>query len=90
LAEIARIRGRQLTTVVASVADLVESGKLQFQPAWIAREKLVAIEEAVAKYGVKIKLLRNALPASILFEEIRLVVASLKQPKNQEKASITA
>jgi ATP-dependent DNA helicase RecQ len=88
LAEIARIRGRQLATVVASVADLVEAGKLQFQRAWIPPEKLSAIEVAVAKHGVRIKLLRNALPPSILLEEIRLVAASLKQPTSQKQAGI--
>src|SRR5216683_5286408 len=33
--EIAKIRGRQLTTIVSLVAELIESGQLQFQPAWI-------------------------------------------------------
>jgi hypothetical protein len=84
LAEIAKIRGRQFTTIVSSVADLVEAGKIQFQPAWIDAAKIVAIQEAAARLGLgRLKLLRNALPPTILLEEIRLVVANLRSNKDK-------
>src|SRR5208283_1738340 len=39
LEEIAQIRGRQLSTVVNAVAALVETGQVEFQPAWIDPNK---------------------------------------------------
>ena len=52
-AEIAEIRGRQIATVVAMVADLVEQGQLSFQAGWVAHEKHAKIEDACARVGVK-------------------------------------
>jgi ATP-dependent DNA helicase RecQ len=49
--DIAKIRGRQLSTVVNAVANLVERGDLEFEEAWIDRNKLAVIEAACAKVG---------------------------------------
>ena len=79
-AEIARLRGRQVATVVGMVADLIEKGRLEFDPAWVTDSKRPLIEEACAKLGVQwLKPLRDALPAEITAEEIRLVVAKIRR-----------
>ncbi len=89
-AEIAEIRGRQVSTVVHAVAQLVEDGTLEFRPEWIDRNKLSVIEAACAKLGVEwLKPLKDSLPPEVTFEEIRLVVAKARrqaQP-NEAKAS---
>ena len=46
--DIARIRGRQIGTVVSAVAGLVEKGQLEFRAEWIDRNKL-----AVDRGGVR-------------------------------------
>ncbi len=80
LAEIATIRGRQLGTVVGMVADLVEKGRVDFQEGWIAPGQLAQIEQAVRSVGAQwLKPLRAALPASISYEDIRLVVAKVRR-----------
>jgi ATP-dependent DNA helicase RecQ len=87
LAEIARIRGRQLATVVAMVADLVQQGECKFQPGWVGHEKHLKIEEACARLGVgRLRTLKDALPPEITFEEIRLVVARLRRQQNEAPA----
>jgi len=85
--EIARIRGRQLASVVGLVADLVEKGKLDFQSAWVDSDKQKSIESACARLGIQwLKPLKEALPPEITFEEIRLIVARLRQQKLRESA----
>lgn len=80
--EIARLRGRQLATVVQMVGDLVEQGELEFQPAWIDPGKHAQIEAACARFGFeRLKPLKEALPPGISFDEIRLVVARLRRQK---------
>ena len=74
--EIARIRGRQVATVVNMVADLVEKGKLDYRVEWVGEENHRMIEEAVRRLGSQwLKPLREALPDGITYDEIRLVVA---------------
>jgi len=89
LAEIAQIRGRQLSTVVNSVAALVETGQVEFQSAWIDRTRETVIKAACARLGLEnltqLKPLKEVLPPEITYEEIRLVVAQLKReqaPRN--------
>jgi len=85
--EIAKIRGRQLTTIVSLVAELIESGQLQFQPTWIDDNKRSVIEAACARLGVqRLRPLKDVLPPEVTFDEIRLVVARLRcEQTNQEK-----
>lgn len=83
--EIAKLRGRQLATVIKTAADLVEEGELEFQADWIEKGRRARIEAACARLGIRrLKDLRTALPAVISMEEIRLVVASIRN-RNQEK-----
>jgi ATP-dependent DNA helicase RecQ len=51
--DIARIRGRQIATVVNAVAALVEKGQLEFRAEWIDRNKLAVIEAACASLGLE-------------------------------------
>jgi len=89
--DIAKIRGRQLTTVVNAVATLVESGLLEFQPAWINAARQSIIEAACAQVGMeKLKILKDSLPPEITYDEIRLVVARLRRDQKQSKATIPA
>jgi ATP-dependent DNA helicase RecQ len=77
--DIAKLRGRQVSTVVTTVATLVESGELEFFPGWLAPEKQSQIEAACARLGMKgLRPLKDALPEDITFEEIKLVVARLR------------
>jgi len=77
--EIAQIRGRQPGTVVNMVADLVEKGKLAYRVEWVGEENHRRIEEAVERLGSQwLKPLREALPADIAYEQIRLVVAFVR------------
>jgi ATP-dependent DNA helicase RecQ len=94
LEDIARIRGRQIATVVNAVAGLVEKGEVEFRPEWIDRNKLAVIEAACASLGLerleRLKTLKDALPPEITYDEIRLVVARLRRQGNRNKAEIPA
>jgi ATP-dependent DNA helicase RecQ len=74
--EIARIRGRQLSTVVNMVADMVEKGRLEYRMDWVGEEAHQAIAQVVERLGPQwLNPLRDALPAEFTYEQIRLVVA---------------
>jgi ATP-dependent DNA helicase RecQ len=89
--EIAKIRGRQLSTVVNAVANLVERGDLEFQPAWIDRNKQAVIEAACGKLGISgLKPLKDALPPEITYDEIRLVVARVRRELKVNKVDVPA
>jgi len=82
--EIAKIRGRQLKSVVDLVAGMVEKGELQFQNAWIDDSKRTSIEEACSRLGTEwLKPLKEALPPEITYEEIRLVAARLRREQQK-------
>ncbi|MGC2421516.1 MAG: HRDC domain-containing protein [Candidatus Acidiferrales bacterium] len=77
--EIAQIRGRQISSVVSMVADLVLKGDLEFQPSWIPPERLPKIEAACAERGTgRLQPIKEALPPEFTYNEIRLVVARLR------------
>jgi ATP-dependent DNA helicase RecQ len=79
LAEIARLRNRQLGTVVGMIADLVEKGKLDFRDDWVRSEYRESIEETVRRIGPQwLKPVKEALPPEVTMEEIRLVVAKVR------------
>ncbi|MGA9542972.1 MAG: RecQ family ATP-dependent DNA helicase, partial [Candidatus Sulfotelmatobacter sp.] len=89
--EIAKIRGRQLSTVVNAVANLVERGDLEFQPAWIDRNKQAVIEAACGKLGINgLKPLKDSLPPEITYDEIRLVVARVRRELKVSKVDVPA
>jgi ATP-dependent DNA helicase RecQ len=77
--EIARIRARQLSTVVCTVASLVESGQIKLDAKWISPDAQPLIEAACLKQGVeRLKDIKDAVPPYVSFEDIRLVVAHLR------------
>ncbi len=89
--DIARIRGRQIATVVNAVATLVEKGELQFRPEWIDRNKLAVIEAACERHDaaslVRLRTLKDDLPPEITYDEIRLVVAKLRHEGSNKRNS---
>ena len=91
IAEIATIRGRQVRTVVGMIANLVEKGEVEFQAAWVDKDRTAMIAAACAQLGLeRLKLLQEWLPPEITFEEIRLVVARLRRSKEISAAASVA
>jgi ATP-dependent DNA helicase RecQ len=89
--DIAKVRGRQLSTVVNAVANLVERGDLEFEAGWIDRNKQAVIEAACARIGINaLKPLKDALPPEITYDEIRLVVARVRREQAMSKADVPA
>ena len=91
LEEIAQIRGRQLSTIVNSVANLLETGQVEFQSEWVSPEKQLVIAAACARVGFEqLKPLKDILPPEVTYDEIRLVVARLRRAQRQQAAEIPA
>ncbi len=89
--DIAKLRGRLLSTVVSTVATLVETGELEFCPQWLNPEKQTQIEGACARLGLAaLRPLKDALPAEITYEEIKLVVARMRWEAAKASAPKTA
>jgi ATP-dependent DNA helicase RecQ len=85
LDEIAQIRGRRRDTVSNMVADLVEKGRIDYDPAWVPAARAAAIEEACARHGTQwLKPLKEALPEEFTYDDIRLVVARLRRDAQRE------
>ncbi len=81
--EIAKIRGRQRSTIVSMVSDLVERGEAEFQARWVDQGKQERIEKACAELGLeRLTPLKEALPPEFTFEEIRLVLARLRRRRD--------
>jgi ATP-dependent DNA helicase RecQ len=89
--EIAKARGRQLSSVISLVVGLLEKGELEFQPCWIDAEKQAQIEEVCSRLGLeRLKPLKEALPPEISYDEIRLVATRLRlEQENQSEALST-
>src|SRR6201987_5369739 len=89
LEDIAATRGRQIATVVNTIAALVESGQVEFQPAWIDRNRDAVITAACERAGLdnltRLKPLKEVLPPEISYEEIRLVVARVRRQREEKK-----
>jgi ATP-dependent DNA helicase RecQ len=80
LEEIAVARGRQLSTVINAVANLVESGEVEFHAEWVSAEKQSVIAAACARAGTeRLKAVKDIVPPEITYDEIRLVVARLRR-----------
>jgi ATP-dependent DNA helicase RecQ len=91
LEEIAQIRGRQLSTVVSTVASLLEAGLVEFRPEWVSKEKQSVIEAACARAGTgPLKPVKDILPPEVTYDEIRLVVGRLRREQGLRKAEVPA
>ena len=89
--EIAQTRGRQISTVIAAVANLLELGTVEFQPGWISGEKESVIRAACARAGIeRLKPIKDLAPPEITYDEIRLIVARLRREVQLEKTIIPA
>jgi ATP-dependent DNA helicase RecQ len=78
--EIARVRNRRVATVISLVADLVERGSVELHPDWVAQDHRTQIEAAARRLGHdRLRPIKDALPAEITWEEIRLIVAHLRR-----------
>jgi ATP-dependent DNA helicase RecQ len=88
LEEIARVRGRRLSTVVEVVAGLVAEGKVDYRMDWVGGEaRHNEIAEAARRLGTdRLKTLKDALPPDVTYEELRLVAAWMKRDSAQPLA----
>jgi ATP-dependent DNA helicase RecQ len=87
-ADIAKLRGRQVSTIVSTVAALVETGELAFYPQWLGPERQSQIEAACARLGLQgLRPLKDALPEEITYEDIKLVVARLRWEATSKQAA---
>jgi ATP-dependent DNA helicase RecQ len=83
--EIAVLDGRQVATIVERVSVLIESGMIGLQPAWVAPDRVEIIKLAACEHGFeRLKPIKDALPPDYTYDEIRLVVASLRQGASSE------
>jgi len=81
--EIATIRDRRISTVISTVADLIERGEIEFQPSWISLDVQQQIERVCEEVGLKgLGPIKQALPETISYDEIKLVVARLRRKSN--------
>jgi ATP-dependent DNA helicase RecQ len=80
--EIGRLRARQLSTIVGTIANLIETGHVKLDPKWISPDAQPLIESACLEKGVeRLRDIKDALPPYVSFNDIRLVVASLRAEK---------
>jgi ATP-dependent DNA helicase RecQ len=85
--DIAQIRGRQISTVISAVANLIEAGEVEFQPGWVSKEKQSVIEAACAQVGMeRLKPLKDVLPPEVSYDEIKLVVGRMRREEILRKA----
>jgi ATP-dependent DNA helicase RecQ len=80
LDEIAAIRGRQPGTISSYVAQLVESGEVEFPESWMDAEKKKLIATECSRLGTeRLRPLKDALPENVTYDEIRLVAAEFRR-----------
>jgi ATP-dependent DNA helicase RecQ len=88
IAEIAQLRERQMGSVTSLVADLIEEGRLKFQPEWVAEPKRIQIEQVCEKFGIeRLRTIKDSLPEEITYDEIRLVVAHMRRTQKETAAT---
>jgi ATP-dependent DNA helicase RecQ len=91
LEDIAQLRGRQLSTIVGAVANLLETGRVEFQSDWVSKEKQSVIEAACAQVGMeRLKALKDVLPPEISYDEIKLVVGKVRREMRARKVDVPA
>jgi ATP-dependent DNA helicase RecQ len=79
LEEIARIRARQISTVIGTVAGLIEAGRVKLDERWISPGAGPLIEAACQAHGFEsLRDIKDAVPAYVSFNDIRLVVAGMR------------
>jgi ATP-dependent DNA helicase RecQ len=77
--EIAGLEGLQPSTVVTRMSVLIESGMIELHADWVAPERVEMIKRAAFDHGFdRLTPIKNVLPEDYSYNEIRLVVASLR------------
>ena len=89
--EIARIRGREISTVVETVAGLIEAGRVELDEKWMSPGARPLIEAACRAKGMQsLREIKDAVPAYVSFNDIRLVMAGLKAKASSTKSKPNA
>jgi ATP-dependent DNA helicase RecQ len=84
-AQIAALRGRQISGIINSVAEFVESGEVEFKDGWIDPNKQKEIEAACERLGTDaLRPIKDAVSPEITFHDIRLVTARLRWAAKQQ------
>jgi ATP-dependent DNA helicase RecQ len=77
--EIARARDRQVSTIVCTVANLIETGRVELNPGWVSPGAQPHIEAACVKVGVeRLADIKVAVPLFVSYDDVRLVVAHVR------------
>jgi ATP-dependent DNA helicase RecQ len=86
--EIAQRRGRKVSTVVALISSLIESGETEFKEEWMEPEHYRLIHEACLHLGMDLlRPIKDSLPEKISYDEVRLVVSHLRRKEQGPKSS---
>ena len=91
--EIAQIRKLQPSTVVTTVALLIEAGRVELRPEWISPGAQAHIEAAAAEVGIeRLGDIKEKVPPFVSYSDIKLVVARLRaaaasKPKDSSPAA---
>ncbi len=86
--EIAERRGRKVSTVVALISGLIESGETKFNEAWIEPEHYRLIRETCLRLGMDLlRPIKDSLPEEISYDEVRLVVSDLRRKERDGKSA---
>lgn len=68
-----------MATIVERVSVLIETGMIGLQPAWVDPDRADEIRRVALELGFeRLKPIKDALPKDHTYDEIRLVVASLR------------
>ena len=80
LEQAALTRERTLGATVDLLVAMIEEGDISFSPAWVRPQYLNDILRESAHCGLdRLKVIKEALPVEVTYEEIRLVVAAIKR-----------
>ncbi len=75
----------QVSTVATRVAVLIESGMIELQPGWVAADRAEVIKRVACDLGFeRMRPIKDALPEDYTYDEIKLVLASLRQGASSE------
>jgi ATP-dependent DNA helicase RecQ len=84
--EIAAIRGRQVSTIIRSVAELIETGDIEFKESWINTAKQKEIEAACKRLGTAaMRPIKDSVSPEITYDDIKLVAARMRWEAKQQK-----
>ena len=86
LEEIAQIRGLQPSTIVGTVATLIEAGRVDFQAEWVSPGSQKHIEAACAEVGTdRLGSIKEKVPPYVSYNDIKLVVALWRASKARDR-----